>query len=398
MAERKSGPVKPPVIDLTARQEAPEPAKKAARETAGDAPGEATTDATTAKPAADRSANRSDSQAMPILPLAAAAMAGAVAGAVLSLILAHAGAFPRPGADPRIDALEQRLSAMARPQDAARLERLEAELAALKAAPGPDLVPLQAEIEALGERITALPAPSADGTGTVDPALAGAVAALTDRLAAAEAIAQADKQALAGLATQVAALQQQLAEQRETASAAARTAAREGAQLPALVAGLDTALATGRAFGGELAQLRGLLPDLAVPDAVATSAESGLPTADALATRFRQALPELAGALPTDPNAPIQDQALGFFRNLLALRPSEEIAGDTPEAVLSRLEAAIERRDFRTAAPLFAQLPEPMLAAAGDLPQAIATRAEAETLLDGLKARLAALPAPEVTP
>lgn len=397
MAERKSGPVKPPVIDLTARQEAPEPAKKAAREPVGDAPGEATTDATTAKPAANRSANRSDSQAMPILPLAAA-LAGAVAGAVLSLILAYAGAFPRPDADPRIDALEQRLSAMARPQDAARLERLEAELAALKAAPGPDLVPLQAEIEALGERITALPAPSADGTGTVDPALAGAVAALTDRLAAAEAIAQADKQALAGLATQVAALQQQLAEQREAASAAARTAAREGAQLPALVAGLDTALATGRAFGGELAQLRGLLPDLAVPDAVATSAESGLPTADALVTRFRQALPELAGALPTDPNAPIQDQALGFFRNLLALRPSEEIAGDTPEAVLSRLEAAIERRDFRTAAPLFAQLPEPMLAAAGDLPQAIATRAEAETLLDGLKARLAALPAPEVTP
>lgn len=388
MAERKSGPVKPPVIDLTAREKP-----------AGDQPAPET--ASVPPPGPEKTAtplDRRPGPALPMLPLAIAALAGAVAGAALSLVLAYAGAFPGPAADPRLDALEERLAAVAHPQDAARLDTIEADLTALKSAPGPDLAPLRAEIEALGTRIDSLPVPSGDGTAAPDPALSAAVTALTERLAGAEAQAQAAKQALAGLATQLAALQQQLAEQQQAASAAAATMAKEGAQLPALTASLDTALATGRGFGAELAQLRGLLPDLTVPEAVAGAAETGLPAPDALVAYFRQALPDLAGALPTDPDAPIQDQALGFFRNLLALRPSEEVAGDAPDAVLSRLEAAIERRDFRAAAPLFAQLPEPMRNAAGDLPQAIATRAEAEALLDGLKTRLATLPAPEVSP
>ncbi len=71
----------------------------------------------------------------------------------------------------------------------------------------------------------------------------------------------------------------------------------------------------------------------------------------------------------------------------MALRPAEEIAGDTPEAVVSRLEGAVKRHDFASAATLLAQLPQPMQAAAGELGAAIAAHAAADTFLAGLRAQ-----------
>jgi hypothetical protein len=72
---------------------------------------------------------------------------------------------------------------------------------------------------------------------------------------------------------------------------------------------------------------------------------------------------------------------MGWMRGLLAIRPSGEMTGDSPEAVLSRLEAAIERRDFTAASPLFGALPEQMQTLAGNLPAEIAALAAAETFL-----------------
>ena len=93
----------------------------------------------------------------------------------------------------------------------------------------------------------------------------------------------------------------------------------------------------------------------------------------------------LAGR-PVAEDASWQDGALDWFRSAIALRPTGEIEGDTPEAVMSRLEGAIARRDFVTAETLLASLPAPMLAAGEDVPALVAEQAEAARFLDGLRA------------
>ena len=77
--------------------------------------------------------------------------------------------------------------------------------------------------------------------------------------------------------------------------------------------------------------------------------------------------------------------ALDWFRSAIALRPTGEIEGDTPEAVMSRLEGAIARRDFVTAESLLAALPAPMLTAGEDVPALVASQAEATRFLDVLR-------------
>jgi hypothetical protein len=79
--------------------------------------------------------------------------------------------------------------------------------------------------------------------------------------------------------------------------------------------------------------------------------------------------------------------ALEWAKALLALRPAEEIEGDTPEAIVSRLEGAVSRHEFEAATALLVQLPEPMQAAAGDLGAAIASHAAAQSFVAGLRAQ-----------
>jgi hypothetical protein len=93
----------------------------------------------------------------------------------------------------------------------------------------------------------------------------------------------------------------------------------------------------------------------------------------------------LAGR-PVDATAQWQDGALDWFRSAIALRPTGEIGGESPEAVMSRLEGAVARRDFTSAETLLASLPAPMLAAGGDVPALIGTQAEAAHFLETLRA------------
>jgi hypothetical protein len=61
--------------------------------------------------------------------------------------------------------------------------------------------------------------------------------------------------------------------------------------------------------------------------------------------------------------------------------------GNSPDAIASRLEGAIARRDFAGAKTLFDTLPAPMLSAAGEVPALVATQAEAAGFLEQLRAK-----------
>ncbi len=101
MATRKSGPVKPPVLDLSAKKTGPKPApvktapaKTAPAKTAGKPSGETTTSGKTSTPASpDAAAPSSSHRLKPLFgwPLLAGALAGGVLGVVLTLAVLASG-------------------------------------------------------------------------------------------------------------------------------------------------------------------------------------------------------------------------------------------------------------------------------------------------------------------
>ncbi|KKC35062.1 hypothetical protein WH87_18020 [Devosia epidermidihirudinis] len=395
--EAKSGPVKPPVLDLKARPAESE-AKKA------DTPAAATT--AKPKPAEPAKPSESAKPATPVAPVAAAparsapyvaAIGGGVLGLVAAYGLALAGLWPAPPAptpatDPRVAQL-----ASAVPELKTVTETTQSELSALNqriasletagetAAPAVetnavDSSALEADIAALTARINALPAaPSASTDTAALDSLRTDLAALGSRI---DEVAARVGTAEAGLRTLDTSVTQ-------TSAALASQPSDIGAvlQLPLILSGLETAFANGRPYATELAALRAASPDAAVPTAIANSATTGLARPDAIARRFDAVLPNMLAGRPANPDAQWQDGALDWLASAVALRPTGEIDGDGPDAVMSRLEGAMSRRDFVTANTLITKLPPPMVAAAEDVPALVAAQAEASQFLDDVRAR-----------
>jgi hypothetical protein len=391
--DTKTGPVKPPVLDLKAREASkPEPVAETKTEPKSEAKPEPKPTAappTRAKQLEAESTGRGFGFG--------AALLGGVLGLAAAYGLAWFGLWPTapaptPAADPRLAQL-----ATAIPELETVTQTTQSELAALNqrigalettpAAPSSpattatpvDLTAIQADIAALSGRIDGLaatPAPAAD-TGATE-ALRTELAALTARL----------DEVAARLGTAEAGLRTLDTTMTETTATLADQPSDIGAvlQLPLILSGFETAFATGRPFATELGALRAAVPDADIPTAIANKAEAGLVRPDVIANRFATVLPAMLAGRPVAADAQWQDGALDWFRSAIALRPTGEIEGDTPEAVMSRLEGAIARRDFVTAETLLAGLPAPMLAAGEDVPALVAEQAEAARFLDALRA------------
>ncbi|RUT29351.1 hypothetical protein EMQ25_14620 [Arsenicitalea aurantiaca] len=489
MAERKSGPVKPPVIDLTARDAGkpdpkpsgkaavsgsaapkgtpskPEPStfaetgaapetadlgrtdsEPAAEEVTRPAPETASKEsaATPAKPAAASSSGttgpsapkpeplkpqsssippaggRTQSAGRSPAPFVFAAIGGGVLGVVLTLGVAYMGWFPpvapNPDPAPRLEAIEaeigtlgselatqtERLAGLEAADVAAdeRLAGLEGDLAAIDAAradtetaladlgsrvdglgaspQGDEIGALEDEIAALGGRIDALAA----GAEGQDAGLGETLETLQRTLSTLQRSAAANEARIGELETALADANAALAEQAEAAPA-------PSVQLVPAIAALEGAIAAGRPFAAEIEAVSALAPAIAVPAELVERAPAGLLAHEAIRARFDAVLPAMIAARPgTGEGGWAQDFA-GWAQGVLALRPSGELEGDTPDAILSRLEAALARGDMGSAETLLAALPEPMQRAAGDLPQSLAGHAEADAFIAALRAETA---------
>lgn len=380
--EVKSGAVKPPVLDLKARETSASAGPD--RPEAKPADGTATT-----KPRA------ADKPATAVAPQRGFPVAATLAGGALGLAAAYGLAWfglwpttpvPAPPADPRLTSF-----ATAIPELETVTQTTQAELATLNqrigaletaepAAAAPtaepiDLSTIEADIAALAQRIDSVSAPATDtGLDALRTDLA-ALNARLDELAARLGTAEAGLRDLDTTVTETSAT---LASQPNDIGAVL--------QLPLILSGFETAFATGRPYETELSALRAAVPAAEIPTAIANNAAAGLPRPDIIASRFAEVLPAMLAGRPVDAAAQWQDGALDWFRSAIALRPTGEIEGDGPEAVMSRLEGAIARRDFVSAETLLASLPAPMLAAGGDVPALIATQAEAARFLEALRA------------
>lgn len=454
MAERKSGPVKPPVIDLTARETVPAGGPKPVRPrmeaqpmpagastfdnpaetTVGTAPDtESFAEPASPKPEpaarADADPTRSEPRsapppppppprplavlAMPWNAIAVAAAGGALLGTLLTYLLGNVLALPDPRpmiADPaprldtqaasiadfdtRIAALEDQTRRTQVSLDAtvaqldAGIAEVKASIAALPApTAAPDLTPLEARLETLEGRLAAIGAGASPADATAFSATLSqfddGLTALRGQLAAIETRLSAQDGAIAAARSDVAAAKTAIAAQNQTLGGADIAPA---VRLPLVVTGIESAFATGRPFAVELSNLQALLPDLEVPAVVGSAADTGLPRPDAVATQFATLVPTILAGRSGTSSGDLGQDALDWVKGLLAFRPAGEMEGDAPEAIVSRLEGAVGRRDFTTASALLKSLPQPMQDAAGQVGSAVTALGEAEGFIAGVRA------------
>ena len=427
MAERKSGPVKPPVIDLTARPAGDAKPEANKPETKANEPVKATE---SPKPVEPAKTAETPKPAEPARPASAAkrspapnrwtpAIAGGIGGAIVATAvcygLAYAGLWPASAGDTpaRLDQLEQRLAqsektgagnvtALAdlnthlsgRETDfAAKLAAASSALDQVKAAvakaqPAADLAPVMTQLKTLSGRLDAIAA----GASSAD---AGAIAAnlsavqkglsdLSDKLTTLDTRTGTTEQTLATLKSGLDSAQAAIAAAAKAPSAAAIATTM---QLPLLLSVLEADFNAGRPFAADLQNLQAALPDTKIPATVASAAASGLPQPDVLAQHFEAVLPDILAARPPNGDNGWQGQITDWIKNTLALRPAGEAEGTSPEAIVSRLAGAVTRHDFPAATKLLAQLPAPMQAAAGDTASGIAALADAEALIAALRAK-----------
>ena len=297
MADRPTGPVKPPVIDLTARSSAPRD---------GEAKPDAKTSAmpdteTTARP---QTTPRPETPPRPRvdqfdwLQLGLAAVGGAVLGTILTYLLATtlplpSNIKPAPDLTTEVNMQGDKLNAMASDVAAlkqsttntqvsldATIAQLDAGLAEVKksiadvkaaipeAQPAVDLSPIETELRTLKTQVDAIAAGASGGD-------AGAMAQSLARL---ETGLSSLTTRLNGLDSTVSSLRTDLDAARQTLTdhinAALPNEAGPALKLPLILSGLESAFAAGKPFSLELESLATVVPDLAVPDALKAAANT----------------------------------------------------------------------------------------------------------------------------
>lgn len=436
MAERKPGPVKPPVIDLTARPaggdggestkpaEAPQtaagkPAEKAdKKESPGETPRE--TPKEMAKPTpgpAGASGGASDGSSTAWRAGLAGGLGGAVVAVAVCYGLAASGFWPSaaPATDPALlSRLDQSDKAVAdldarvgnlQHDVAGRLDSLASSLQVtkdnvgkLQSAAAPDLAPLQDQLKTLSSRLDAVAA----GASSADAgALAANIASLQQNFATTEQKFTTLDNQVRDLGSAMGSLRAELDAAKATLDKAAAAPSKEAIaaalQLPLLVSALEADFAAGRPYGDDLAALTKAAPETHVPASVSESAATGLPAPGELAAAVEAKMPDMIAALPPSTDNSFGGQLGDWVRNVFALRRQAPETGDSPEARLSQFEAAVGRHDFTSAVKLLDQLPERVQAAAGDVAGQLRAAAEAEAFIAGLR-QSALAPAGGATP
>ena len=301
----------------------------------------------------------------------------------------------------RVDALESRGEAgvaagtQAPEELATRLDALESGLAALggrvdarEAAPAD--AAFGGRVEALEQKVAALPAPAAAASPDEVAALGARLGALEQRVGAIPAPAPAaTPEDIAGANARIGALEQRLAE----VSSQQQTSGQGAAQLIALDA-LHDAIAEGRPFATELKASRALLG--ANADALAAlepAAGEGFASGPALAAQLEAATaPVAAPAPPAGSPATgdgVLDKLFDSARSLVTIRRSTLAAAGGSED-LATAQAALVRGDYAGAKAALDALPEAEKAAAAPILAAIEARQAALATVAGLSQQVLA--------
>lgn len=232
------------------------------------------------------------------------------------------------------------------------------------------------ELQALRDQIAALPAPAAAVDNT---ALEGRITALeqSGSQGASNAASSAETEALKAqvdtLTKEIAGLKSTLADAQTAASAqkAELTSRIETAEQklnePAndiqmakavAVTALKSAIDRGGPFLAELDALRSIAPDEQAVAGLAQDAQVGVPTRTDLRQEFPKAADAMLDAInQPDPNEGIFDRLVSSAMSGIRVRPVGSVEGDTPEAVIARIEDKLNNGDLKGAVLEWESLP-----------------------------------------
>lgn len=142
---------------------------------------------------------------------------------------------------------------------------------------------------------------------------------------------------------------------------------------------------SGQGFAADLAMLKALGMDGEDVAALEPLARRGAPTIAALQAAFPSVADAiLAAADRSDPDAGFFDRVAAFGRGLVSIRPTAPIEGDTPAAVVSRMQDAVNRADLATALEERERLSPEARAASASWAAAAADRAAIDEIVGRL--------------
>jgi hypothetical protein len=224
----------------------------------------------------------------------------------------------------------------------------------------------------IASEISALKA--ASGAASGDPA---AVKGLMDRLTALEALI--GKQGSSDLSAQVAELGAKLQTLEQNVGNGSGTSV--VAQAIA-AAGLKAAIDRGGSFASELetyATVSPASPELAQLKGLAAS---GVPSKTELITQFSDAATAMIAATQVpDPDAGLLQRLADSAKGMVRSRPVGDVEGDTPEAMIARMEVAVNRGDLDAALTEALKLPEAARTAGADYIGKLTARRDTDALV-----------------
>ncbi|MEZ5812413.1 MAG: hypothetical protein R3D45_13455 [Rhizobiaceae bacterium] len=253
---------------------------------------------------------------------------------------------------------------------------------ALESGEGGDGAALQALVQRLdtvegklAELASAPPASDSD-----DGALAARLDALSGAADAAGKQATANASAIEKLTGKIAGLEERIDQRGDNPKVALAIAA----------AALKSAIDRGLPFMTELETYAALAPDAPEVDILRSMAARGVPTrADIAAGMADAADVMLAAVNQVDEDAGFIERLLSSALSLVQVRPIGEVEGETPAAVVARMEVAVKSNDYARALTEFDTLPESARAAGEAFAAKITARMKVDELID--KALAAAL-------
>ena len=344
---------RPPTIDLTATEVGPDKPAESAAPAKDKAPPSAS---------AETTANSSRSHIMTAL---AGGVAGAIAITAIVVALQATGHWPvREGEAPVASA------PAAAPNDAAiadltaQINEIQSGLAAQQ--PDPALVSRLASVEAttksLDDSLSTLSSridqAATVAQGAQAQAKTAADAADTAKTVAQGGIARGD---LDALTSRVAALESIVKSLSDTVShQAAGGGADDGAaRLLAVAEALGTAVGRGTPFQAELAAAKSLGADQTTIASLDPFADSGVPSAAALARELATVAPALTEAVePKQTQSTFLDRIEINAQRLVRSTPLDAPAGDDPRSVAMRISFDASRGDIDAALADIAKLPD----------------------------------------
>jgi hypothetical protein len=252
-------------------------------------------------------------------------------------------------------------------------------------APAVDTAPLSAEIASLRQEVAALKERPAG-----DPELQARVQALESSASTPD---QAESEDLAALRTDVDTLRSAVEStagndaelERRLAAAETRLnqpGAEEMVARAVAAAALKAAIDRGGPFATELETFAGVAPDDPAVAGLQTFSATGVPSRAELQQEFQSVADAILDTLnQPDPSQGFASRLMTSALSVVKVRRVGDVEGDTPEAVVARIENSLRGDNLEAAATEWAKLPEAAKAVSQQFKQKLDGRIEVEKLV-----------------